>query len=257
MSPSLATLVLSASLALANVTPALAQAVTEDRYGPPPAGLYGGASGSGASTGQMLNWAGKRGGTTTGQLAAYARPEPLALARQFIPQLAHQSGPPQGPMSAVRTGPVVPVTASAQLPQRPPAPAQVPAQFQATPWPAQPPVPAAPPAPEFMGGAPPAPLPTSIYGTTPPPPQAPVQQMTQAFQMAASAPQPQAPASAPTPGARSGGAHLYSLHRAYGMTPDAIPPPPIGDYYILVGPPSSASGTGDKEDPDQGLDRQF
>ncbi len=210
----LATLVLSAGLALASAAPVLAQAVTQDRYGPPPAGAPGGLTGSGPYSGQMLNWAAKRDGATTGQLAAHARPEPLALARQFIPQTAHQAAPEQTPMTAIG--------------------------------------PARPPALELMGGPPPASLPTSIYGSRPPQPQAPVRQLAQAPQMISPA-----PASAPAPGARSGRAHFYSLHRAYGMTPDAIPPPPVGNNFILVGPPSAPGGMGDDEDPALGLDRQF
>jgi hypothetical protein len=33
------------------------------------------------------------------------------------------------------------------------------------------------------------------------------------------------------------GVHFYSLHRAYGLTPDAIPEPPPGQRYVLMGPP--------------------
>lgn len=31
--------------------------------------------------------------------------------------------------------------------------------------------------------------------------------------------------------------HYYSLHREYGLTPDAIPEPPQGQRYVLMGPP--------------------
>lgn len=43
---------------------------------------------------------------------------------------------------------------------------------------------------------------------------------------------------------------LYSLHRAYGMTPDAIPEPPKGDRYVFIGPPDGAPQTRDRTDGD-------
>jgi len=99
---------------------------------------------------------------------------------------------------------------------------------------------AAEPAPALLGGPPAKPLPTSIYGqAAPTPPPAP-----QAFAQASPAPRP-------------GGSQLYSLHREYGMTPDAIPAPPAGDNFILVGPPDTPETSDDGEDPAQGLDRQF
>ena len=102
--------------------------------------------------------------------------------------------------------------------------------------------PAADPAPDLLGGPPSGPLPTSIYGQAAAAPQAPAAPRTYA----------QAPA---TP--RAGGSQLYSLHREYGMTPDAIPAPPAGDNFILVGPPDSPEAPGDEDEPAQGLDRQF
>jgi hypothetical protein len=40
-------------------------------------------------------------------------------------------------------------------------------------------------------------------------------------------------------------ARLYSLHRAYGLQPDAIPEPPAGQRYVLVGPPDHATAPKD------------
>lgn len=252
MTLSLAITVLSAGLALASAVPAMAQAVSQDRYGPPPVSASGGPAGLSAHSGQMLHWSGKRGGSTTSAPAAYARPEPMALARQFIPQLALQPTPqgasmaPLGPIAASPAEVMAPGPPQLQ-PQGPPRGQPPPQALAAAPR----------PGPDLLGGPPQGPLPTSIYGTPAPAPQAPVQQWVQAPQMPSPASQPQAaPAPAPAP-ARSGGAHLYSLHRAYGMTPDAIPPPPIGDNYILVGPSSSSNEMDDAEDPAQGLDRQF
>lgn len=53
-------------------------------------------------------------------------------------------------------------------------------------------------------------------------------------------PPPQRLAAAPR---SSGGApRLYSVHRGYGLEPDAIPEPPAGDRYVLIGPAESGVG---------------
>jgi hypothetical protein len=45
--------------------------------------------------------------------------------------------------------------------------------------------------------------------------------------------------------------HYYSLHRAYGLTPDAIPEPPPGQRYVLMGPPDQPQArSADREDDD-------
>lgn len=49
----------------------------------------------------------------------------------------------------------------------------------------------------------------------------------------------QAPA-APQRGAAP--ARLYSLHREYGMTPDAVPAAPSGTGYVLIGPAEADEG---------------
>lgn len=203
---------LSAGLLLASATAASAQTV-QDRYGPPPAANLGGPSPAGESAygGQVLSWAGKRSAAPTmAQAAPNARPEPLALARQFDPQAApvvRAPAPVQPGYEPVLRAPLAPV---------------------------------ADPASGLMGGPPAGSLPTSIYGQAAPAPPAPAQ----SFAQASVAP-------------RAGGSQLYSLHREYGMTPDAIPAPPAGDNYILVGPPDSPAAPVDDEDPAQGLDRQF
>lgn len=50
--------------------------------------------------------------------------------------------------------------------------------------------------------------------------------------------------------AAHGGApvHYYSLHRGYGLTPDAIPEPPAGQHYVLMGPPDKASAPSSEHD---------
>ena len=45
---------------------------------------------------------------------------------------------------------------------------------------------------------------------------------------------------APSAPAGSGQARYYSLHREYGLTPDAIPEQPLGNRFVLIGPSSSA-----------------
>ncbi|MFT4933919.1 MAG: hypothetical protein ACI9LT_000592 [Pseudoalteromonas distincta] len=218
MISSRALLVLATSLSLASAAAASAQTVVQDRYGPPPAAAAHQAQ-QGASTygGQMLGWAGKRNpAPAQAAPAAPARPEPMALARQFAPQAAAIAPPVPRPAPGVQPG-YEPVLRAA-LP------------------------PAADPPPDLLGGPPAGPLPTSIYGQAAASPQAPAPPRT--YAQASAAPRP-------------GGSQLYSLHREYGLTPDAIPAPPAGDNYILVGPPDTPVTPGDGEDPAQGLDRQF
>lgn len=224
MISSRAIIVLSAGLQLACAAAASAQTAVQDRYGPPPAAAirHSAPASQGAEPygGQMLGWAGKRDpAPAQGSAFAPARPEPMALARQFAPP--PQAYAPQAP--APRPTPSV-------------QPGYEPVLRSALP-------PAAGPAPELLGGPPPASLPTSIYGQAAAAPAAP-----------APAPRTYAQASAAP---RPGGSQLYSLHREYGMTPDAIPAPPVGDNYILVGPPDAPAVAGDEEEPAQGLDRQF
>ncbi|MBC7166678.1 hypothetical protein [Phenylobacterium sp.] len=92
--------------------------------------------------------------------------------------------------------------------------------------------------PALLGGPPAAPLPQSLYG--------PAQAAAPSAQQTAQA--------APAGGGRT---HLYSVHRPYGLTPDAIPAPPAGDRYILVGPPDAPAPSEEAADDAEGLDRQF
>ncbi len=113
-------------------------------------------------------------------------------------------------------------------------------------------------APDRLGGPPAGPLPTSIYdqaAAAPPAPQAQPQ-----YQHPAPSPAEvprQIAQSAPLPAARPGGVQLYSLHREYGLTPDAIPAPPQGPNYILVGPPDAPPAEDKADEGGEGLDRQF
>lgn len=47
-------------------------------------------------------------------------------------------------------------------------------------------------------------------------------------------------------------ARLYSLHREYGLQPDAIPEPPAGQRYVLIGPPDHAAAPQDDPRPPAG-----
>ena len=60
------------------------------------------------------------------------------------------------------------------------------------------------------------------------------------------------PAPAPTPASSVGrqAPRLYSLHREYGLSPDAIPAPPKGDNYVLIGPADEPKPDKDESDKD-------
>ena len=48
--------------------------------------------------------------------------------------------------------------------------------------------------------------------------------------------------------AAGGHTRFYSVHRGYGLTPDAIPEPPAGDRYVLIGPPDAPAPKTDEQD---------
>jgi Wiskott-Aldrich syndrome protein len=95
-------------------------------------------------------------------------------------------------------------------------PAQVAARPQPLP-PARPPE-AAPPPPVRQAAAA---LPQSLYDAAPPAP----------------APAPRLAQVQPPPQRGAAPSRLYSLHREYGMAPDAVPAVPSGANYVLIGPP--------------------
>lgn len=229
---------LLALLVAANAAPAAAQGVTQDRYGPPQPWTESpqAASAQGpdaAYAGPMLGWAGKRapqGPAADDAAMAPERPEPMALSRQF----AYAQPPaPRAPPPA-------------------PPPPQVQPGYEPVLRGALPPV--SDRAPDLLGGPPP----TSIYDQTaaPPAPQPPQPQYQRQTPPPAEAPR-QLAQSAPLPAARPGGVQLYSLHREYGLTPDAIPAPPQGPNYILVGPPDAPPAEDAADEGGEGLDRQF
>jgi hypothetical protein len=218
MTSSRAFLALTTSLSLASAAAASAQTMVQDRYGPPPAAAaYQAQQGVSAYGGPMLGWAGKRS-PAPAQTAHPSQTRPEPLA--LARQFASQA--PAAPAPTPRPTPSV-------------QPGDEPVLRAALP-------PAADPAPDLLGGPPAGPLPTSLYGQAAAAPPSPAPART--YAQASAAPRP-------------GGSQLYSLHREYGMTPDAIPAPPAGGNYILVGPPDAPVTQGDGDDPAQGLDRQF
>lgn len=56
----------------------------------------------------------------------------------------------------------------------------------------------------------------------------------------AAAPVPAAPRQVAQAAAHGDQVRYYSVHRGYGLTPDAIPEPPADKGYVLIGPPDGA-----------------
>lgn len=219
-------------LILAAVFASAAPAAASDRYGE-----TRGVQTTGQATGQAqqqlggrtLSWANKTA-AQAGAPIAYAAPEPLALAGQYMrgrtsggSRLDSLPAPPGQPQrtASVYTSGYQPFTP--QEPYRP----------QAAPRPVtvQPPPPPMAPAPVASQSG----LPTSLY--SPPPADAAIgrpQQIAEATSL-----------TAPVAAGVGDGSRLYSVHRGYGLAPDAIQKPQ-GDHYVLIGPPDSGS-------PDAGL----
>ncbi|MDO8410410.1 MAG: hypothetical protein Q7S93_10160 [Phenylobacterium sp.] len=238
MNRPLAPALLLALLVGAHAAPAAAQGLPQDRYGPPQPWTDSPQAASARSAdvayaGPMLGWAGKRspqGPPANDAATAPERPEPMALSRQF----AYAQPPAQAPRAA---------------PPPPVQPGYEPVLRGAL-------APVSDRAPDLLGGPPAGPLPTSIYDQAAAAPAAPQPQYQQQAPAPAEAPR-QFAQSAPLPAARPGGSQLYSLHREYGMTPDAIPAPPQGQNYILVGPPDAPPAEEEADEGGEGLDRQF
>lgn len=170
------------------------------------------------------------------------RPQPMALADQFsrgrveAPEPARLP-PPPGRYRAAAAPPYQMFTPQVPLPlqAKTQAAAVQPASLYSPASVAQasaPPPPAAPkPVRAVQQAAPkPASPPPQMLATAPEP--APAQRMA---------------AVGPPPTRATGGAtRLYSVHRGYGMEPDAIPETPADNRYVLIGP--AASGVGSTDD---------
>lgn len=114
------------------------------------------------------------------------------------------------------------------------------------PPPPPPPPPSEEPRPDFLEGRPSAPLPDSLYGGPPAAPQAPVPPEAPRAPEAA---RPQQLSAAPaTPPSAGSPSRMYSVHRPYGLDPDAPPTPATGQNYVLIGPPDEPQGDADEDD---------
>ena len=187
-----------------------------------------------AHSGPMLGWSNKRAyATTGGRPNAFQRPEPMALAGQFTRGRQEAAPdrdlpPPPGDGSRVTYQP------PAYTPFVPQAPYQAP----------RPSAPA-PSLDQQTSSSPPiyAPPPSSLYGGPPPLPE----------QAAVAAGQKVADASA-TARQTGEGSKLYSMHRAYGLEPDAIPAVEAGDRYVFIGPPDAPAPKKTDDDDDSQAD---
>jgi hypothetical protein len=209
--------------------------------------------------GLMLNWANKRlpGPDDTPAAAPPPRqeqrlpPPATPLRGAPAPQAQAYRPQPQIAMAQPRQRATPPQRLPASLYDAPPPAPRVNPEFQPQPRPqpqvamAQPPMRAAPP--QRLDDTPQAP--TAAPNVAPqfrPQPQA-------------AAPIAQRLATADTAPATGGQVHLYSLHRAYGLTPDVIPPSPAGQGYVLIGPSDAPKGkeTGGGAGADNDDDRPF
>ena len=190
-------------IALTLAGSAVAQSRT-DRFGNPlPTYLATPADGPEApGTRTLLSWTNKAPMVDgQGRTAGTSHPEPMALAGQFLRGRTAQTSPSPEPVAPV-------VASNSYAPFRP-----------------QEPLGSSQPAPLNTPSAttPPQDLPNSLYGGPP----------------AAAPPQPQQVAQARPEG--PGDSRLYSVHRSYGMEPDAIPQHQAGTGgYVLIGPSDTA-----------------
>jgi len=164
-------------------------------------------------SGRLLTWAGKTS-THAPSLRPATSPPGFADATPHLRDLSPRPSAafqPQAPapvrQAPVQQTPVQQAQAVTAAPSPPSAPAAPAARAAPNP-------PSPPPAPR-------APLPTSLYSAAP----------------------AHGPVLAGGPPAHSGTeARLYSLHREYGLQPDAIPEAPAGPQrYVLIGPPDHAA----------------
>ncbi|WP_332767295.1 hypothetical protein [Phenylobacterium sp.] len=219
-------------VALASASPAAAQ-MAGDRYGDRSSTAAVAAIGA-SYDGPTLSWSRKTqpAPPVAADPRASSRPEPLALAGQFraggLPPAPRLQRAPE-PRAYQQFQPQTPIPLQWSAPK-----ANLPGTLYDTPPPALPQVAATAPTPEPVARPP--------------------------IRLAAVAPSPALlggpPASvATTPRGAGGATRLYSVHRGYGLTPDAIPQQPGGDRYVLIGPPDAgvqASPKPDDDGPDDG-----
>lgn len=218
-------LALAIALSALGATTAAAQAAS-DRYGfaPAPSAAANAAAPSIEARGmQALSWAHK---TVPSPVVATPRPVAVAEVRGEVAGYGANRAWLPPPPSAPRWRP------SAYQPFTPQEPYQAQQQQLAalTPLPAR--VIAPPPAPD------PAPTPRRQAA-----PRAAMPDLAGGPHSAAAP-----PASTPQVAQNAGTAvHYYSVHRGYGLIPDAIPEPPRDRGYVLIGPSDTASAPKDRE----------
>lgn len=200
-----------------------------DRYGPASVQQRNEAAAS-AFQGRALSWSNKQTAPSSAAPAPQAPPAPRLPAaptpyrQASIP--AYAPFQPQVPL---------PLQQRQAAPQAQPAPS-LPTSIYG---PATPASALAKPAPMVR---------PSIAAAAPPPAAAPAARApVRLDQPTAAAPAPQRLASAAP---AMGATRLYSVHRGYGMTPDAIPELPAGNRYVLIGPPDGEAPAKTKTDDD-------
>lgn len=211
-------LALAIAIAALGAVPAAAQQAG-DRYGygprPKPAALASAQSLESQGF-RPLTWASRTQAPSSGAAPAVATAAqggaiPAAPGRDLPPpprarpvayaSNAYQPFQPQAPYhQAAAPAPVSPPAAPIAPPARKPARAALPASLHDTPA----------RGPELLGG------PTSV------------------------APVPAAPRQVAQAAGHGDQVRYYSVHRGYGLTPDAIPEPPADKGYVLIGPPDGA-----------------
>jgi hypothetical protein len=211
--------------------------------------------------GPYLTWAGKQPAAAPPSELTEARyaPAPDYAPSRYVPQ-SPRSEPPLAPVSAapVSEPPPARYTSATYAPQPQSAPPVRYATYAPRPQPAPPPVvpaAAAPPTDAAEDGAPdlfpppePAPAqaaPAPTHALAPPP--------AANYAQPAAAPAPAQQAQAQGPAQGSTGVRLYSLHRAYGMSPDPIPEPTEG-HTVLIAAPDHAAAADRDQDSDQDQD---
>ena len=252
------TRVLSGSAALAAAAAGLGGACAAQPQGD-------GLSQPAAYHGPFLTWAGKTGGTGAASPAqpmadasrsaaepGYAAQHPYAPPPPAAAEFA--SWPAPAPASAPRPRPVAPAPYAEQdryaAPEQPAAPARYAApQRYAAATPTY--TPTLPPATAYVAPPPPRPTPAAAAPYVAPPEQVARRRPPTAQ---AAAPTPPAAAATPHPAAQAlaqndtgpavsptlqpTGVHYYSLHREYGLTPDAVETPKDRPM-VLIGPPDN------------------
>jgi hypothetical protein len=192
-----------------------------------------------------LAWSAKREvATTAPQAPADQRPAPMALSGQYLRGRMEASEPPPPPTPPGRYRAAQPPAYEPFVPQVP-----LPLQNQATRTASLPaslyaaPVTAHEPPPQLRPAQPAAEPALAPVAAAPAPALQPAANQAAPVRLAAAPPAPRTIGEPP---------RFYSVHRDYGMAPDAIPEPPAGaNRYVLIGPPDGAAPPPNDNDDDQ------